>query len=175
MLAALLLACAGSAAASPAASLCRQHAQEHCVDRSLLSAGTIKVVTHGITGANFFQTCRSAMLQASSDANVPLTFFLSDPSANRSDVRANMAAEVRAAVAEVRAAVATAARAIVVTFPGDADDLEQAVAEAMDEGIPVIGFNAGPAAAGRLGLRAFLGQDEFQGEGPNVAWRVLRL
>eukprot|EP00966_Prymnesium_polylepis_P011224 258575-Prymnesium_polylepis.1 len=145
-----------------ASSLCDARYSEPCIDRQLLQSNAIQVVTHAQVGDVFWsQGIYPAMKQASADLRVSLEYSLLPAHLNLSDVYAAMSDQIRAAVGRLPSEGRP--RALAVTLPVGSV-VEQATALAVASGIPVIGLNTGSAAAARLGLRAFFGQDEREGE-----------
>lgn len=106
---------------------------------------TVAMVTHGAPGDTYWDLVRKGAEDAAKKDNIELRYS-SDPQAPN---QANL----------VRSAVDAGVDGIAVTLPNP-EAIGPAAKQAVDAGIPVVGFNAGMSRYADYGLTGFFGQDE---------------
>lgn len=105
----------------------------------------VAMVTHGAPGDTYWDLVRRGAEDAANKDNIELRYS-SDPQAPN---QANL----------VRSAIDANVDGIAVTLP-NAEAIGPAARDAVDQGIPVVGLNAGMGVYQDYGLSGFFGQDE---------------
>lgn len=149
---ALLAACAASLLLAGCSSdsggkRAQEDRENHDAEAGVAGTPRLKValITHGASSDTFWDTVREGAEAAAHKDNIDLVYS-SDPSA------ANQAVLIQNAIDQDVDGIA-------LTMP-DPDALADAIGEAEDAGIPVVGLNSGLPSWQDLGLLSYFGQDE---------------
>jgi ABC-type sugar transport system substrate-binding protein len=128
----------------------------------------IQAIVHGTTNDVYWQQVQLAMEQASRDTGVELELTLYKDGMSMEEITASMAQKIR------QSALPSNSRpqALIVTLPSV--NVHQAVAQAIQDQMPVFGFHSGYEFAQALGVLGFVAQDESLA-GRRVAEQLLEL
>jgi len=142
---------------------------------------SIKVLVHGVSNDVHWQQVQSTMQQASRDTGVSLSMNLYDPKLSMEEIYADMALQIRTVVARVNddnknnLNQSKLPDAFIVTLP-PSPAMYQAVNLALNNGVPIFGFQHGYTAASneQVGTLGFVAQDE-QRAGRLVAQHLIEM